>query len=73
MGGAVSNACNKISGNIWELYREKRLWISAEHIPGSKNITADFISRTFNGKIEWQLSPKIFKNFGPQDTRIYKQ
>ena len=53
MGGTVSDACNKIPSTIWDLYIEKRVWMSAEYILGSENITrADLMSWSLNDNIE---------------------
>lgn len=36
-------------------------WISATHIPGIENTSADFASRHFTEDTEWGLSPYIFR------------
>ena len=35
--------------------------MSAAHIPGKDNFQADKNSGKFQGAIEWQLNPKIYK------------
>ena len=34
MGGMVSEKCNNLSKEIWDLCIMKNIWISAVHIPG---------------------------------------
>ena len=60
MGGTVSQKCNNLSKFIWEFCTGQGVWISAEHIPGSKNNIADHMSRKFNENTEWQLDQHIF-------------
>ena len=45
----------------WELFNENECWISAEHVPGSHNTVADFVSRAFNENTGWKLSPFLFQ------------
>ena len=40
----MSVKCNILSKKIWELCNENGCWISAEHIPGSHNTVADYMS-----------------------------
>ena len=40
---------------------KEKVCILAEHILGRKISGADFISRSFNDNIEWQLSTKLFQ------------
>ena len=46
--GTVSLKCNILSKKIWDLCNENGCWISAEHIPGSHSVAADFMSKTLN-------------------------
>ena len=61
MGGTVSSKCNNLAKVIWEFCISENIWISAEHIPGTKNSIADFMSRSFNDNTEWQLSTELFQ------------
>ena len=36
------------------------IWISASHIPGSKNVEADKESRKINDSTEWSLSMTVY-------------
>lgn len=60
MGGTHSLACNKIAREIWLWCISRKIWLSASHIPGVKNETADKLSRKFTDRTEWQLNPCIF-------------
>ena len=61
MGGTKSNNCNAITKQIWEYCIEHRIWLSAAHLPGCKNIDADFASWQFNDRTEWMLDSRIFE------------
>ena len=60
MGGIVSEKCNDLSKQIWDLCIMENIWISAVHISGKQNTIADFMSRSLNENTEWQFSPTIF-------------
>ena len=38
----ISDKCNDLTKDIWELFIKEQTSISVEHMPGSKNCTADF-------------------------------
>ena len=61
MGGIVSEKCNDLSKQIWDLCIMENIWISAVHIPGKQNTIADFMSGFLNENTQWQLSPLILK------------
>ena len=60
MGGIVSDKCNDLSKQIWDLCIMENIWVSAVHIPGKQNTIADFLSRSLNENTEWKLSSTIF-------------
>ena len=35
MGGNMSDNCNNLAKDIWKFWIKEKVWISAEHIPGS--------------------------------------
>ena len=47
-GHRVSKVSLKLSKKIWDPCNENRCCISAEHIPVSHNVAADFMSKTSN-------------------------
>lgn len=60
MGGTHSVLCNNIAKIIWEKCIAHNIWVTATHIPGKANIEADFHSRNFNDRTEWELDSQIF-------------
>ena len=56
MGTSHSQDCNKLAKTIWEWCITRNIWISAVHIPGVDNITADAESRNKNIHTEWMLN-----------------
>ena len=69
MGGIKSAACNDLAQQIWQWCREREIWLSACHIPGSTNVDADTESRNTNCSTEWSLHSDVFadinKMWGP--------
>ena len=59
MGGSHSLACNSIAMKIWEWAIDRNIWLSACHIPGVLNVTADRESRVFHKETEWKLNETI--------------
>ena len=57
MGNLVSNSCNHLAKEIWT---DQKIWLSAVHIPGKDNNTADYMSRLLNGNTECWLAPLVF-------------
>lgn len=74
-GSSKSRSCNKIAREIWYWCINKEIWLSAAHIPGSKNTVADRCCRIFNNHTEWMLNPKIFNKistlWGPFDIDLF--
>ena len=65
MGGMTSFEMDKLAGEIWQWCLDRNIYISATHLSGSENLTADFLSRNFlsrkfSDSTEWQLKPEIF-------------
>ena len=63
MGGTHSSTLSNITCSLWQwcLQRAPGITLSAEHLPGIHNITADAESRTFHSSVEWQLVPSVFR------------
>ena len=74
-GGVKSLQCHVEARKIWEWAIARGNQISAEHLPGSKNVLADKASRVFSDNTEWALSMEIFENvaevFGPFDIDLF--
>lgn len=60
LGGMASIEMDRLAGSIWKWCIERNIFISASHLSGSKNITADFLSRNFSDSTEWMLKKDIF-------------
>ena len=39
--GGTKKLCNDITREIWEWCFQKEIWLSARHLPGHQNTTAD--------------------------------
>jgi hypothetical protein len=48
------------SKNIWLWYEERNIFITAVHIFGKSNITADYTLRHFSDSTEWKLNENVF-------------
>ena len=59
MGTSHSDPCNRLGKEIWEWCITRNIWISAAHIPGSQNITADLESRKKHSSTEWMIDSTI--------------
>ena len=60
MGGTKSRICNLIANEIWTWSIDRNIWLSAEHLPGSKNVLADEQSRVFDDTTEWMINRCVF-------------
>ena len=58
-GGRV-HKLDSIAREIWFWCIERRIHLSAAHVPGVENCEADEESRTINDDTEWSLRPEIF-------------
>jgi hypothetical protein len=59
-GGTKSMSCNFKARQIWELVISKHIWITAVHLPGVDNVTADKESRIIRDETEWSLNSIFF-------------
>ena len=75
MGGCKAVECNSLTKHIWDWARERKLWFSVAHIPGSSNVEADRLSRNPNLNLEWMLSRPILQRilslFGRPDIDLF--
>ena len=61
MGGTHSSTLSNMACSLWQWCLQRGITLSAEHLPGIHNQTADAESRTFHSSAEWQLLPSIFR------------
>ena len=59
---------NYFAREIWDIAKERNIWLSIEHIPGIENVEADEASRYFRDSAEWgitrQIQEAIFRRWG---------
>ena len=60
IGGTKSRICNLIANEIWTWSIDRNIWLSAEHLPGSKNVLVDEQSRLFDDTTEWMINKCVF-------------
>lgn len=61
IGGTHSIECNTIAKDIWQWCIDKQVWLTAVHIPETKNVEANRESRVFSDNKEWMIRPIIFQ------------
>ena len=75
MGGVKSKECFILCKEIWLWAIARDIYLSAEHIAGSKNVLADKASRVFDENTEWSLKEwyfkEICKKFGNFDLDLF--
>jgi hypothetical protein len=59
--GGKKSELNSLAREIWQWCLERKIHLSAAHIPGVKNDEADKLSRKFNEDTEWALRQQIFE------------
>ena len=64
-GGSKSLELNCLAQEIWDWCIQRKLWVSATHIPGKLNVDADTKSRHFQDKHEWMLDRVVFNDILP--------
>lgn len=67
MGGMKSPYLNSLTKSIWQWCIDRDIHISAQHIPGRTNVSADFLSRNTSGNLEWSLNDSVYQ----QLTRLF--
>lgn len=60
MGGSKSTQLNNLVKEMWTWCINKNIWLSAGHIAGKLNTSADNKSHNFSDKHEWALSKNTF-------------
>ena len=61
MGGCKSPQFNGLAKEIWEWAMARNIWLSAAHIPGCNNVSADALSWKFSMGLEWMFSKQVFQ------------
>ena len=60
MGGTKSTELNKFSKENWEYLIGNKIKLTAEYLPSSQNIQADWESCHTKDSSEWKMCPQIF-------------
>ena len=75
MGGSKSHQLNELAKEMWSWCIQKNIWLSAVHIAGKLNTSADNRSRNFSDKHEWALNKsqfqEIYKAFPELDVDLF--
>jgi hypothetical protein len=69
LGGKIKNL-DCIARRIWFWCIEKKIHLSACHVPGVSNTQADGLSRNGNDDLEWSLSETIFQKLRMKFPRL---
>lgn len=59
--GGKKRLCNEITKTIWLWCKDRDIWLSAAHLPGSLNVKADRQSRLEHDNTEWKLDIHVFR------------
>ena len=59
-GGTKSCQMVIIAKKIWDWAIKHQVQVSAEHLPGKQNVTANKLSRELNDNLEWSLDREVF-------------
>ena len=61
LGGTHFLVLSNLALALWEWALSRNILLSAEHLSGSLNDTADWQSRHFNDSSNWRLCPQVFR------------
>lgn len=61
LGGTRSYQLNEVALELWDWCLLNNIWVSAEYLPGKRNLWADWESRNFQDSSDWKLNPAIFQ------------
>ena len=60
-GGIKSSPLNSLARRIWEWCMHHNIFISAQHVRGKSNFTADALSRETSTNLKWSLDTNVFE------------
>ena len=69
MGGTRSHILSHTACQLWQWCLQRGITLSAEHLPGESNLTADRESRTLQSSAEWMLNTAVFNKI----TQVFGQ
>jgi hypothetical protein len=62
LGGTHSLVLSNLALALWEWALNRNMILSAEHLSGALNISADWESRHFQDSSNWRLCPAVFRS-----------
>ena len=75
LGGTVSQELVSLTKDLWLWCLERNIHMTAQHLPGSLNCTADMESRVMRDRTDWKLHPDLFqrlnKLWGPLEVDLF--
>jgi len=75
LGGTASRELVTLTRDLWMWCLERNIYITAQHLPGAQNTTADAESRSLKDRADWKLNPVIFQRidhtFGPLEIDLF--
>ena len=75
LGGTVSPVLTTMARSLWLCALDRDIMLSAQHIAGVLNTTADQESRVERDRSDWMLSPGVFKKvsqiLGPLEVDLF--
>ena len=75
MGGTRSRTLSQEARNLWHWCLQRGITLSAKHLPGVENTTADEESRTLQSSAEWMLETsicrKMMQTLGPCSVDLF--
>ena len=74
-GGTTSPQLCKLAITMWTWCISQNITLTAEHLPGHLNVTADQESRVVRDRCDWMLNPHVFQkiqeNMGPLEVDLF--
>ena len=75
MGGTKSSILLQLAKSLWQWCILKGIHLTAQHIPGRPNFTADFMPRHLRDQSDWILDAEIFEmindRLGPMEVDVF--
>ena len=75
MGGTKSPQLISQVKELWAWCLQRHITVTAQHLPGLDNVTADFLFRHFVDRNNWMLDPSVFqcldKIWGPLEVDMF--
>ena len=70
IGGTGNQMLQKLSKEIWQYLLKHQITVTAEYLPSSLNVEADWQSRNSSDPSGWKLCPKVFQVSLPEERNV---